>query len=172
MCWICRENSTACFRHINSSIQFAHELAKLCKCTKCPPASQNWHRVYVIRKQVVIVQFVPLFYASERGIQTIYLKPNKLLKNMPPWPKLAKREDNFTCNLERQNPQSVGQNSMLTKFTFWLGLFDHAFLLLCVLNQHAFKTTTSHPLVLKLNLTPLEKVRFKLDSKYQIPLSS
>lgn len=126
MCWICRENSTTCFRHVNSSIQFAHELAKLCKCTKCPPASQNWHRVYVIQKQVVIVQFVPLFCASERGIQTIYLKPNKLPKNMLPWPKLAKMKTTSLATL-KDNPQSVGQNSMLTKFTFLLGLFDHAF---------------------------------------------
>lgn len=126
MCWICRENSTTCFRQVNSSIQFAHELAKLCKCTKCPLASQNWHKLYVIQKQVVIVQFVPLFCASERGIQTIYLKPNKLPKNMPPWPKLAKMKTTSLATL-KDNPQSVGQNSMLTKFTFSLGLFDHAF---------------------------------------------
>lgn len=126
MCWICRENSTACFRQVNSSIQFAHELAKLCKCTKCPLTSQNWHKLYVIQKQVVIVQFVPLFCASERGIQTIYLKPNKLPKNMPPWPKLAKMKTTSLATL-KDNPQSVGQNSMLTKFTFSLGLFDHAF---------------------------------------------
>lgn len=116
----------ACFRQVNSSIQFAHELAKLCKCTKCPLASQNWHKLYVIQKQVVIVQFVPLFCASERGIQTIYLKPNKLPKNMPPWPKLAKMKTTSLATL-KDNPQSVGQNSMLTKFTFSLGLFDHAF---------------------------------------------
>lgn len=81
---------------------------------------------YVIQKQVVIVQFVPLFCASERGIQTIYLKPNKLPKNMPPWPKLAKMKTTSLATL-KDNPQSVGQNSMLTKFNFSLGLFDHAF---------------------------------------------
>lgn len=157
MCWICRENSTACFRQVNSSIQFAHELAKLCKCTKCPLASQNWHKLYVIQKQVVIVQFVPLFCASERGIQTIYLKPNKLPKNMPPWPKLAKMKTTSLATL-KDNPQSVGQNSMLTKFTFFTWLVWSCFLFLpCVLNQHAFKTTTSHPLVLKLLLTSLRK---------------
>lgn len=65
-------------------------------------------------------------YPSERGIQTIYLKPNKLPKNMPPWPKLAKMKTTSLATL-KDNPQSVGQNSMLTKFNFSLGLFDHAF---------------------------------------------